>query len=467
MQKTKLVQVLGRLEKREVGELRKFLNSPFFNTREDVRRLYEILLQGLKKTKALTKEGIYGQLFPKQSYSDRDFHLLMSYLFKLVEKYLAVREFLQDDFEVKAQLMKSYRHRHLPGHFQYIVGRMRRLLDQEEVEDSTYYERYRDIYWEEYQMKVASHPSHKLYLEELTKTTDIAFFAQKMRQICLLTAQRSIYKIDYPLAAQLPFFDYLQEQELTKIPAIGIYFHGYHLLEGSEGESHFPLFKEFLLTHNHKFSLTETRELYLMAVNFCVRQVNEGNRSYFREMFELYRRGLELQVLMENGQLSRFTYHNAVASAIQIEAFDWARKLIVEYRDHLEEPHRDSSYRFNLARLEYEQQNYSEALDLIGGIHFQDLLVNLAAKAIILKIYYQLSEYNLLEAHLNAMNNFIRRKRVLGYHKENYLNIIRYTKKIMAINQYDKSAVQNLSKEISAEEKLTEKRWLLQQLTEL
>ena len=70
----------------------------------------------------------------------------------------------------------------------------------------------------------------------------------------------------------------------------------------------------------------------------------------------------------------------------------------------------------------------------------------------------------MLEAHLNAMNNFIRRKRVLGYHKDNYLNIIRYTKKIMALKPYDKAAIQNLVAEIEAEEKLTEKRWLLQQL---
>ncbi|MEO0779323.1 MAG: hypothetical protein AAF146_22355, partial [Bacteroidota bacterium] len=208
MEKSKLLQVLRRLEKREISALRKFLHSPFFNTREDVRRLYEFLLPSLHKPQHLVKEKVFHTLFPDRPYSDRDFHLLVSYLFKLVEKYLATREFLQDELEVKTQLMKSYRQRHLPGHFQYTVGQLRRALHASEVEDSQYYERQRDIYWEEYQMKVATDPSRKLNLEELTRTTEIAFFAQKMRQICLLTAQRSVYTIEDPLTAQLPFFDY-------------------------------------------------------------------------------------------------------------------------------------------------------------------------------------------------------------------------------------------------------------------
>ena len=82
----------------------------------------------------------------------------------------------------------------------------------------------------------------------------------------------------------------------------------------------------------------------------------------------------------------------------------------------------------------------------------------------LLKSYYHLEEFDLLDAHLNAMNNFIRRNKVLGYHKANYLNIIRYTKKLIALNAYDKKAVELLRQLLMAEEKLTEKNWLLQQV---
>jgi hypothetical protein len=44
------------------------------------------------------------------------------------------------------------------------------------------------------------------------------------------------------------------------------------------------------------------------------------------------------------------------------------------------------------------------------------------------------------------------------------LNIIRYTKKLIGINFYDKEALHNLSEKIEKEEILTEKDWLLTQL---
>ena len=59
---------------------------------------------------------------------------------------------------------------------------------------------------------------------------------------------------------------------------------------------------------------------------------------------------------------------------------------------------------------------------------------------------------------------FIRRKKVIGYHQTNYLNIIQYTKKLMAVNPYDRADRLRLRQQIEAEEILTEREWLLDQL---
>lgn len=466
MEKTKLVQVLKSLKKKEFLDLRKFLNSPFFNRREDVIQLYDFLSKQLKKKGAWPqKEIIYAGLFPHKKYKDANFHLLISYLFKLVEEFLSVRQFLQDDKAMKLRLVQSYRQRNLPGHFDALADRLKQNLNREEFRDGDYYDYFKKIYWEEYLMKVVADPSNSnLYLEDFSRMTDISFFAQKMRQICLLKVQRSIYKVAEPTQSFLPYISFLQEQDLIRIPAIGIYFYAFKFLQGEADEINFQKFKTLLFTKGMVFALSEHRELYLLAVNFCIKQVNDGNKTYFQEMFQLYQKALELNVLLENGKLSRFTYFNAVASGIQTEAFEWAKKIVYQYRDFLDEGYQESSFRFNLARIEYEQKRYEEALDLINNIHFSDILVSLAAKTIILKIYYHHQEFDLLDAHLNAMDKFVRRNRVLGYHKSNYLNIIRYTQKLIALNTFDKEAVQILRESIEQEEKLTEKKWFIEQL---
>ncbi len=466
MEKTKLVQVLKSLRKKEFLELRKFLNSPFFNRRADVVHLYDFLAKQLKKKGAWPeKETIYQELFPHKKYHDANFHLVVSYLFKLVEEYLSIRQFLKDDRAMKLRLVQSYRQRNLPGHFDALANRLKQNLNQEEFRDGEYYDYFKKIYWEEYLMKVVADPSNSnLYLEDFSQMTDISFFAQKMRQICLLKVQRSIYKVAEPTQSFLPYVSFLQEQDLIRIPAIGIYFYAFNFLQGEEDEINFQKFKSLLFSKGMVFALSEHRELYLLAVNFCIKQVNGGNKVYFQEMFQLYQKALELNVLLENGKLSRFTYFNAVASGIHMEAFAWAKEIVYQYRDSLEEDYQETSFRFNLARIEYEQKKYSEVLDLINNIHFSDILVSLAAKTIILKTYYQLREFDLLDAHLNAMDKFVRRNRVLGYHKSNYLSIIRYTQKLIALNVYDKEAVQVLKETIEQEEKLTEKKWFMEQL---
>ena len=69
----------------------------------------------------------------------------------------------------------------------------------------------------------------------------------------------------------------------------------------------------------------------------------------------------------------------------------------------------------------------SMALKLLQKAEFGDLLLNLAARSLQLKIYYELQELDLLDSHLQAFRTFLRRKKELGYHRDNYLNTVRFT----------------------------------------
>jgi outer membrane PBP1 activator LpoA protein len=87
----------------------------------------------------------------------------------------------------------------------------------------------------------------------------------------------------------------------------------------------------------------------------------------------------------------------------------------------------------------------------------------MAAKTIALKIYYALNEYDVLEAHLEALIKYIRRKPGLGYHRNNYLHLARYTQKLIALNWDDKPKIEALRQKIETEPMLTEREWLLEQ----
>ncbi|MBU6341549.1 MAG: hypothetical protein KGS48_08665, partial [Bacteroidetes bacterium] len=70
-----------------------------------------------------------------------------------------------------------------------------------------------------------------------------------------------------------------------------------------------------------------------------------------------------------------------------------------------------------------------------------------------------------LENQLDSIQIYLRRKKVLGYHKDNYLAILRFMRRLLALNPLDTQEVLALQAAIHAEAVLTERDWLLKQLS--
>jgi len=171
--------------------------------------------------------------------------------------------------------------------------------------------------------------------------------------------------------------------------------------------------------------------------------------------------------LLEGGTLSRFTFHNAVAAGLRTQQLQWTENFIEQYHSALEKKYQESSYSFNRARLEYSRQNYDAALLLLQKSNYRDLLLNLAAKTLQLKIYFELEEDNLLYSLLDAMQSYIRRKKIIGYYKTNYLNIINYTRKLLTVSPYNQNEMIQLRQGIEGEQILTERDWLLERVKKM
>jgi hypothetical protein len=247
------------------------------------------------------------------------------------------------------------------------------------------------------------------------------------------------------------------------VPAVMVYLHCYRMLKWPEEEGHFKAFKQVLVEAGGQFEEDEMRGLYLFAINYCIRRLNDGHNGYLSELLDLYKSGLDKAYLIENGVLSRFTYHNIVGAGLRTGDLDWVDFFIHQYKNALERSYRDSSFSFSLARLEFARHHYDAVLDLLQKANYRDPLLNLAAKTLLLKTWYELGELDLLQSHLDAMRNYIHRKKVIGYHRTNYLNIVRYTDRLLRLNWNSKMELEALRNELEKEEVLTEKEWLLAQ----
>lgn len=78
-----------------------------------------------------------------------------------------------------------------------------------------------------------------------------------------------------------------------------------------------------------------------------------------------------------------------------------------------------------------------------------------------LEIYYEEKSWDALEALLVSFSCYLQRKQVIAYHKKVYKSIILLTRKLMALQPYDKAGKEALKKEIEQTNPLAERDWVL------
>lgn len=465
MENTRLLKLLRTFSDAELRALKKFVRSPYFNQRREVIGLLDFLEKPLKTNRpAPGKEEAFTAVFGKAQFDDHRIRMAMSFLFQLANQFLAVQGFLNDTPGIRLSLASLLRQRKLPDHAAQARVEAATALLGRPLRNAEFQQQHYQFLLEKYRSEVEINPTGPLPLQELSHQLDRAYLSRKLWQSCFMLSHQAVYNTRYDFGLLDAALNYLETAPALQDPSVAVYYFCYRALTNPTETAYFQQFKRLLLQHSALFQTDEMRDLYLLAINFCIRRYNAGNPDYLSEQFDFYRDGLAKQYFLSEGALSRYTYLNAATIGLVLHELDWTEQFIHEYRGYVKEPHRESLFSFNLARLEYHRRRLDEALKLLQKAEYKDLLLHLAAKTLQLKIFYELEEFDLLESHLQTLQTFIRRKKELGYHRENYLNTIRFTRKLLETNLYDKNARKALREEIEGTKAVAEKEWLLERM---
>ena len=467
MQNTLAWEIMAHLNPKELRAACLFISSPYFNRRKDIHELHSLLDKAVRNKKpAPNRKELFGKIFPEKKYVDQKFRLLLSDLLKLLERFLSLQEWQDNPLGQPHWLLSAYRRRKLGRHFQTTMKQVEKKLAKQPL-------RHPDFFWENfliererYRFLSGEGRTQELNLQAVENQLTTATVALKLRQICLSRSHETVFNTRYEIAFMDEVLAAAQTPAMQKVLAIRLYLLCYQALFSEKAsDDKFLAFKALLFESLSAIPKAELRGLYLLAINFCIKKINENVDQYYREAHELYRSGLQSELLVEDGKMSRFTYNNIVGLSIRIpEVWNWVEWFVKAYRDYLEPEYRAPYFNLSSARLEFVRKNYDTALHHLQQADYRDLINNLVVKTLQMKIYYETQELDLLESHLRTMGMFIRRNKKLGYHRENWSNIVNFTRKLIDLNPFDKSARQALYNEIEAKEILTEKKWLLEQL---
>ena len=457
-----IISQLGTIEHRLLGQ---FVRSPYHNRRPELVVFCDLLIKSAnsKDKIAESKEYYFKKLYPGKAYDDKKMRYTISFLYKLVKYFLAVEQLKTDTLRQQQIIALEFKEKKLER-FEKEVLRSEQILESQPLRDAQYYfNRFQNL---------SGYSSNSVHLSKVGATlrkmnnsADVYFIATTLKMGCMWLTFGTVTRTDNSnkLLNQIILF-IKDNQSFLEIPVIDIYYNAYQMLSQINQDQFFDNFKLSIEESGHLFKQTELSELYVLAINHCIRQANQNKEKYRKELFEIYKKGLSAEAFFDNGELGGKTYINIVQAGLNQQAYDWVAKFIEEYKTFLKLPIREQFYLFNLANYHNKSKNYDKVMEILRSVTFDETMMEMSARRMLLKIYYDMGEVEALYSLFDSFKNYIYRHKEIGYAKDNYLNLIKYAKKLLNTNPRDRKAIAKLKKEITQTQAIAEKAWLLERV---
>lgn len=451
-------------------QLHDFVNSPYFNKKEEVIKIFEVLFSyhpDFENTH-IEKTNVYRRALPGIPYNEKELGYWMSDLVKLIEQFIVIEEIGQQPATQFPHLFKNYLKWNLEKPFLRTMKNATQYQQAFPLHDAQFYFNAFVIKEQEAaffdKQKIHSHDES---LQEAINNLDIYYLSQKLKYSCEMVNRKNMLIAGYRLQMLDEILQYLEKEPLDHIPPVAIYRSILLCLREPDHETHFDHLKILLEKYSDKFDPDEARGMYIYAINYCVGKINRGNTHYLAELFELYKQLLDNRIIFEDKYLSPWTYMNIVVVGIRNQSFEWTENFIHQYQSILAPQFRDNAYNYNLAYLYYNQQQYGKAQKLLNTVVFEDVFYSIEAKSLLLRIYYEVGETEPLLALCDAFKIYLRRNKLIADNKrELYLNFIKIIARLSKIPKGRKESLQDLLIQMQNTKNIVNLKWLEKKIQE-
>lgn len=466
---SKLTELLAAFSTYEMNRLRKFLVSPFFNEHKNIIQLFDLIDGNLRNNDgSVSKEKIWQQLFPSEQYNDIRMRRLFSDLGQLARRFLAYETFASDPGAPSIYLLKACNERKLDKQFSSLEKRTRLVLKDQFRNDQAYLKQFQlENELDQFQVKQLLR-TRKRNLEATDHYLDLFYLVRKLKHYCDALNYKNVLNVEVPIGLINSLVGEIEDGGYLEYPAVGIYYKIMMTLLEPEEEAHFFDLKRLLNEHPEIFPQPELIECYIFAQNYCIKKINAGKNEYTKILFEIYRESIDQGVIFDNGKIAPWHYKNIITLGLRLKEYDWTEHFITENEFRLPEDRRKNALTYNTAMLYFHKKDYPKVVEALSRLEYDDVYYAVDGRWLLLKTYYELSEFEALDSLLESFRLFLlRQKLISGANKRKYLNLVRYVQKLSKVHPSDKEKINSLKTRIDTAKDIAEKDWLQEKVREL
>jgi len=481
MIKSKVINVLKKLNKTEIRELGDFVNSPYHNRNKNVRKLF-ILLKAfypLFENKKLTKEFIYSKLFAGKNYSDKTIRNLNSDLLELIEKYLAYsfiskNPSLEKNFRTAALSDKG-----LSGlvessikeadklfkNFKFDGGNIFYLMHLNEMEKDFLAIRKNKLI--NLNMKEGEYLVYAFLSKYLI--FKMKFYNYKYK---LGTEKLSEFVEQFEKSINIEsFVKHLENISSPYAEIILIYYYCAKFMS-EPGDSRYYNKTKALFAKNKNFlDRTEIINIYLTFNGYCIAKMRSGESRYEKDLFELYKSMIEEKLILGEGEqyLHITIFNNIVTIGLRLNELEWTKNFVEEYTFYLIPEYKDTMYNYSYSQYYFRKKEFEKSLECMNNVNFENYTIKSGVRNLLLKIYFELKYTESFFSLSDSMKHYLSNDKMLPEDKrEQDFNFILHTNKLYKYYlDPSRGKLGNIKSEIIEKSPGAHEGWLHEKIEEL
>lgn len=448
MKNSKLIKNLKNLSIYQLRQFKDYVFSPFFNKNEQIKALLNLLLphypnfedKYIRQSRCIQELGLT---------SNQQLYTLNSKLLELLTDFLTYIQSQGYSLRTKTYTIQVLRQQGEPKALHTAIRQHQILQEHYPYKDAKiHFEKH--LFYDQLDQLFLENP-RRTYDENLQLKSDhldIYYLITKLKIACDMASRNIVIKANYSCGLLDAIQQIVENQPLflRTHPGIDIYYQILKMLKKGLAKD-YQLLKKRLEQHIMDFPKEEMLQMYDYAQNYCIRQINTGDSSYYKEFMNLYKTQLQHNILFRNNYLEEWDYKNISTAGIRIQDYEWTEWFIHQMKHRLKPQLQENAFAYNLAALYYATQRYKEALQLLQTIEFTDTSYHLGAKIIQLKSYYELNEFDAFLSLIQSFRIYVQRNKQLSeYRRKANLNMLKLAKKIAKL-QEQKNFISNKKKE--------------------
>jgi len=481
MKESKLAEILRTFTHEEIKSFEKFIISPFFASKRDVKGFYSHF-KCYYPDFNISMEDLFAKIFPGETYSEKKVRNLGSDLVKLAEEFIAYNS-LRNDETGRRKLIAS--HYQKSNHDKLFLKALKEL----EAVRTNVLLNSNDIlkYEEEIELLRSAHYLAKNEFERLSvslaKHSDHFITSFLVRYFNRFREKTILFK-GYRLKVESELFEsvsesidldkmirFLEERNAEGIWIIKMYYYSYKVTSDPRDYTSYRKLKEVFYDNIEKLSRGEKYSLFNHLISFAA--LNQKNIIELpkTEEFDVYCDMLKHEAFSpsESIPMNDVLYRNIVLITSLSNKTDFLENFIEEYSGYLKEDQKENTVNLAKAFLYYSKNEFETSLGHIAKVQYENFIFKLDIKHLMLKLYYEMDLYDQGFSLVDSYKHYLASSKdtpewVKQMHITftNYYNLLLKMKTNGNLKEMDRFMI-----DIEKEKELPARGWLKQKANEL